>query len=583
MITALKIVRVTAKNFRGYRDVEVVPRGNVLLVGEPRAGRTDLLEAIGLALAVDPPRALAEFDFHERNLDAPIEIEVVLAELSGELVQRFVDNVEFWNPTDRTLLERAEDLTGLPPTAIPAVRLAFRGEWDEVEATVQQIRYWPKASDPTSTSYRRVSREDRAALPFSVLSGGRPLNLAPQGDFRGFLSESDPVGLADTLDELKAGMERLAADLAAAPVVSAGVTTVFDPLWSLVRVATANSDAVRLLPDGGGLAALLRSLMPAVDLADGAGHLPLHRHGSTTSALVGAAEAVATGAARQGVVMIDDFGDSLDTSGAERLSRKLRESVGQVWLSTRRPEVARAFEPDELVRLSISQVAPMTRRVSYGVEPGSRQERIAARELHRQVLPAMTARAVIVVEGPHDLSAYSALVDRLSSDPSAIPAANGARLIDAGGDNGGIDKVDRICALARQLGFRVVALVDFDNDMTVAAARLSKLTAAADYVVRLPHKSAIEHAVLDCTDAAIVAALVELNATFELPLLTGWQTLTGDPLKGAASKALKSNSGLHAEFVATLAPNDLPALATRALREAVACSCGLTAAPHVQL
>ncbi len=195
----------------------------------------------------------------------------------------------------------------------------------------------------------------------------------------------------------------------------------------------------------------------------------------------------------------------------------------------------------------------------------------------------MTAHAVIVVEGPHDLSAYSALVDRLSDDPTVVPAANGARLIDAGGDNGGIDKVARVCALTKQLGFWVVALVDFDNDLMVAADRLAKLVAAADHVVRLPHKHAIEQAVLDCSDATVVAALEEMNGTFSLPLPAGWQTLTGGSLQDAAVKVLKSNSGLHAEFIQTLNDADLPPLARSALREAVACARGLTADAHVQL
>lgn len=579
----MKVARVTVRNFRGFGEVEVVPRGHVLLVGEPRAGRSDLLAAIALVLTIEAPRSLTEFDFHGCNVDAPIEVEVVLSELEHDLVQRLLEQLEFWDPNARVLIEAAEDISGLPDGAVPAVRVAFRGEWDEDEATVRQTRYWPKLSDPGADVYRRVSREDRAALPFSVLSGGRPLNLAPQGDFRDFLGDADPAGLSSALDDLAAGMDQVAMDLGNAPVVHDGVGAVFAPLWSLLRVSSPDPAAVRFLPDGGGMAALLRALMPALDLADGAGHLPLYRHGSTAVAAIGAAEAVATGAARHGVVLVDDFGDALDTSGAERLSRRLRESVGQAWLSTRRPEIARAFEPDELVRLSLANVAPAIRQVHYGVEPRTRPERVVGRELHRQILPAMTAHALIVVEGPHDLSAYLALADRMSHDPTVVPAASGARMIDAGGDNGGIDKVDRVCALARQLGFHVVALVDFDNDLTLAAERLARLEAAADHVVRLPHKHAVEHAVTDCSDAAVLAALAELNASFSLPLPAGWQALSGTDLRDAARAVLKSNGGLHAEFIQTLDDADLPSLALTAIRAAVACSIGATATPHVQL
>lgn len=448
---------------------------------------------------------------------------------------------------------------------------------------MQQVRFWPKASDPSADLFRRVSRDDRAALPFAALSGGKPLKLAPQGDFRVFLAEADPDGLTAALDQLMAGMEELSRDLGSSPVVSSGLGSVFTPLWSHLRVTAPGPDSVMFMPDGGGLAALLRSLLPTLDLADGAGHLPLVRHGSTTSGLVSTAEAVATGAAHSGIVAIDDFGDSLDTAGAERLSGLLRSSVGQVWLSTRRPETARAFEPEDLVRLSLPRAAPGQRSVSYGSEPRTRAERVVARELHRQVLPAMTAGAVIVVEGPHDLSAYTALADRLSQHPDYVPAAHGARLIDGGGNNGGIDQAARVCALARQLGFQVVALIDCDHDLAAAAARLTALLGTAHHVVRLPHGSAIEQALLGVPSEKIVDALTELNTGFGLPLPAGWQTLDAAPLADAAAKALKSNNGIHAEFVHALAPDGLPPLACSALQQAIACARGSALPPHVQL
>lgn len=84
----MRVARLTIKHFRGFDAIEVVPRGHVLLVGEPRGGRTDMLTALGLALAVDGPRNIGEFDFHKRDLTAPMEIEVVLADLDPDLVQR---------------------------------------------------------------------------------------------------------------------------------------------------------------------------------------------------------------------------------------------------------------------------------------------------------------------------------------------------------------------------------------------------------------------------------------------------------------------------------------------------------------
>ena len=136
--------------------------------------------------------------------------------------------------------------------------------------------------------------------------------------------------------------------------------------------------------------------------------------------------------------------------------------------------------------------------------------RVAYRELHRQILPAMTARGVIVVEGPHDAAAYAAIADRLEGEAGGDlpPEAFGLRMID-GGATGGAGQVAHLAEVCRALGFRVVALVDYDRDETAAASRLADLQAAADAVVRLPRGDAIEAAILDgISDEDFVTALI---------------------------------------------------------------------------
>ncbi len=381
------------------------------------------------------------------------------------------------------------------------------------------------------------------------------------------------------------GIEELSARLSRTTPVITALDGIVDALRPYLGVDAPVEDVVRFLPEGGSLSGLLRALSPALDLDDGAGHLPLARHGSTTAAQVASAEAIATGARYGAVVVVDDFGDTLDAASAQRLASLLRRQPGQVWLSTRRPETARSFEANELVRLTRAQPgATPSRRVHYGNVASTKAERVAARELHRQVLPAMTARALLIGEGPHDAAAYGALAERLESDRATLPPdAYGITIIDAGSTDGGIDKVARVAELARGLGFRVVALVDYDNDEALAASRLAAVQAAADAVVRLPKGKAIEAAILDgVPDEEIISALRDLNQAYQLPLPTGWQSLTGVALADPTSKALKSNNGLHAPFIHAL-PATLPTLACDALRDAIDCARGVRIDALVQL
>jgi putative ATP-dependent endonuclease of the OLD family len=48
----MRVARVRLQRFRGYADQVIMPAGHVVVVGEPRAGRSDLI--LGLRRALDP-------------------------------------------------------------------------------------------------------------------------------------------------------------------------------------------------------------------------------------------------------------------------------------------------------------------------------------------------------------------------------------------------------------------------------------------------------------------------------------------------------------------------------------------------
>ncbi len=102
----MRILRCSIRHFRGFDDIEIVPRGHVLLVGAPRAGRSDLLGALSKVFEIDFTR-LDERDFYQGDLSSDIEIEVTIGELGTELQQRFLDDLEFWDPAEAVLVHRS--------------------------------------------------------------------------------------------------------------------------------------------------------------------------------------------------------------------------------------------------------------------------------------------------------------------------------------------------------------------------------------------------------------------------------------------------------------------------------------------
>lgn len=152
----MRILRCTVDHFRGFDTIDVVPRGHVLLVGEPRSGRSDLLAALGKVLDPDLSR-LDELDFHRADLSRYVSIEITLGDLDHELRQRFLDQIEFWDTTASALVDEVDDPSALGANVMPTLRLAYRGRWDDVEERGEQTIYWAKTSDPSTDDLRRVA------------------------------------------------------------------------------------------------------------------------------------------------------------------------------------------------------------------------------------------------------------------------------------------------------------------------------------------------------------------------------------------------------------------------------------------
>ncbi|MFG1928819.1 hypothetical protein [Cryptosporangium sp. NPDC048952] len=319
----------------------------------------------------------------------------------------------------------------------------------------------------------------------------------------------------------------------------------------------APADVFGFAADDGSVSAILRALQPTVAL-DAAGALPLSAHGSTAAGVLAAAEAVVSAAAPGAIVLADDFGDDLDAASAEYLACLLRRNSGQVWLSTRRPDVVRAFPAEEMIRLTRShghrqahQLAPTT----------DRKERAARRHLHPLLLPAMTARTVALLEGPHDLDGYTAVADRrLRSGGVAPPAAAGVRMVAPANGTGGKDELPKLARLARALGFHVRVVLDNDKPGTDADL-VSELTGIAEQVIRLPERSSIERALTHgISPVRLRTTLRQLVADHGLTDIAV-DTIAEESLKEKTIKALKQKGGLHQPFVEALSHGPTPPLA----------------------
>jgi hypothetical protein len=601
----MRVVALHAEGFRGWQDVTLKPAGHVLLVGEPRAGRTDLIEALRRVLDPEVTRNLPdEFDVfqpgparsgdrddHEggpggAGSDDPgsagdscrAEIEVVLGDLGDELQQHFYRRLELWDSQAGQLVMESVPGEIDQERHELVLRLCYRLHWNPDEGTGEHWVDYPKTSEPEGGVYDRARRADRLLLPFATVAPGRPLTLRPEGRFRALLSDAGG-DLGKTLEELLAAVDKATESLSGADGVKQALTDVVEPVRSTLDI-DANGpveNLVQFRAEGGTVAGLLRALQPTLQMDRTGPRLPLRRHGSTTGAILAAAEAMIAARREDAVVVADDFGDQLDVGAAEYLAGELRSACAQLWLSTRRPETARAFPVTEVARVTRHDGC---REIHQVTSPADRSELLALRQLHIQLLPAMSARAVAVLEGPHDVAALTAVCERFAR-PAGIPApaAYGVRLIAAGFGEGGHGSVPKVCRLAHQLGFRVVAALDFDESGAGADISFTAAQQAGDEAVRLPEGFAIEKALVHgISRDVLLNVLTELNSTWQLNL-RGLEQATHNELQATAVKALKQKSGLHAQYVELLPLSAPPSVALALLGAVTDLARGVRAGP----
>ncbi|MEU9507831.1 hypothetical protein AB0D32_16325 [Micromonospora sp. NPDC048170] len=559
--------KLVIESFRGFRSLELRCPGHVVLSGVPRAGRSDVIAALARVLLPESSRTgPAMSDLWQTTVaavasggagqgdDQPLtgtwpsslvesrpyaDVEVTLTDLDPELEQLFEGVLERCD-SDGCAVEEDQALLG----AAWCVRLAYRLMYDDEAEALEHLVYYPLASNPSAGKYTRVPASTRRALPVVMLNAGRPLQLRAGSPLRRVMDELDPAAAAGAFDVLRARVTAAAEELAGHDAVAqaVGVAMTSGGVGASLADATFDTGQVGFRADDGSAEALLKSLQPTVNL-DAAGPLALTSHGSTVSSMLGVAEAIMLATAPGAVILADDFGDQLDTANAEHLAARLRAGAGQVWLSTRRPEVARAFDPEELVRLTRHGGDRAWHRLK---RPADRAGIRAMRQFHTQLLPALTSPTVAITEGPHDLVVYGT-VDRQRLPAAAPLSAAGVRLVAAGtGQDGGIGEIPVVADLARSLGFRVIALIDRDK---AEEQTIKQIEASCDVVVRLPPKTAIDGALLAGADIAQVRAASATLTTFlsEDPA----DGVPDDRLVGVVKRSLHRKS-LHGPFLEAL-------------------------------
>lgn len=146
----MRLAKLSIRNFRNFRAIDVPLSGNVVFLGENRVGKSNLLFAIRLILDPNLPDSarqlrLSDFwDGYAPTYDDPIEVHLELADFMGDpaLVALLTD---FRTPHDPTtvrlsyVFRKRTGVTGIPQTSADFDFVVFGGG-DETRAVPGRVR-----------------------------------------------------------------------------------------------------------------------------------------------------------------------------------------------------------------------------------------------------------------------------------------------------------------------------------------------------------------------------------------------------------------------------------------------------------
>jgi len=192
----LKVVQLKIENFRGIQSADLKFDSHALLLGPNNVGKSTICEALDLVLGPDrlnkfPP--VEEFDFfngkylqpgttpEDKAVPIPIRVQVVLIELSAEVLKKCSGHLEFWHSAEKRLLAQGEVAAAAPGTSVPCLRLETVAQYDQEEDEFTAETVYVHSPNNTEDGKDPVRRETKRLFGFLYLralrTGSRALSL----------------------------------------------------------------------------------------------------------------------------------------------------------------------------------------------------------------------------------------------------------------------------------------------------------------------------------------------------------------------------------------------------------------------
>ncbi|XQS16421.1 ATP-dependent nuclease [Citrobacter telavivensis] len=477
-----RICKVEIQNFRTIRLLNWQPSpGLNCLIGPGDSGKTTILDAVDLCLGARRNISFADTDFYGLDVTQPISITLTLGSLPDALMRldSYGNYLQAFNRANGLVTEEPEQ--GLE--TVLCLRLMVDSELEPVWSLVSQ-RAQAQGQE------RNIAWKDRLLLAPARLGTYASSNLSWT---RG-----------SVLNRLTAERPNLGAELANAARQARNGFGGQAGVQLAATLQIVNQKANELgVPVGGGTQALLDA--HAVSIGDGAIALhdatgvPLRSLGTGSSRLLVAG--MQRAAAQQApVVLVDEVEYGLEPHRLTRLLNSLGAKENppplQVFLTTHSPVAVRELNGNQLfvVRKSLDGSHQV---LQVGVADDIQSTVRADPE-------AFLARSVIVCEGASEVGLIRGLDHFWTNANGASMLAAGTAYVNVGG--GEPDRCFVRGLALRQLGYRVLVMVDADKPPTAATVQ-AYVDAGGEYITWREGRALEDELFLSLPDAGVDALL----------------------------------------------------------------------------
>lgn len=587
----MRACRIQIANLRGVLAATLLLPKHAVLIGDNNTGKTTVLEALDLTLGPDRLSRISPINEHDffqgRYLiespskigatdstgpqdpempdvdqadseeageasegEAPqIEIEVTIVDLSDEQQGRFGDYIEFWDSKTDKFYDQA-DPAGIDPAHITeALRVTFRGWYEEEEDDFEGKTYFTRSLTEGETP-APFTKKDKQVCGFlylrSLRTGSRALSLERGSllDIILRLKEVRPKMWEDTLGSLS--------DLSVAADPKLGISGVLESINIALNKYVPKEWGIEPHLEVSNLTREhLRKVITAfIGTGEGKHAAPYYRQGTGTINMLVLAMLSQIAADKQNVIFaMEEPETAIPPYAQKRIVHEIRKLASQAIFTSHSPYVLEEFAINETVVLGRNADGVLA-RTPIALPDNVKLKRYR-QEFRTRFCEGLLARRVLIAEGPTEASAFPAVCRKLGElKPETYRSleALGVCVVDADGET----NIPGMAKLYRELGKRTFALCDKQGDA-------NKQLIEAEVELMLMHdEKGFEDLVLKGTTQA---ALERFAAIVDWP-----QHLTqkyADPIAQAPAALAeyfswsKGNWGV-ADFLAQCAEDEVP-------------------------